>query len=701
MTMPNSPMHFESQKERWIKYGANVTIVSLLAVVLAVVVSILAGYANRRVDTTTAGLFSLKGQTLGIIKANTTPIKIVCLFAEPKFDPETPAQDRFDPRPPVYDLLDEYQRKGKNITVDIIDPEKQQTKNDQLIEEVTQRYGGEVKAYKEVTDEYPAIYSKIEELVKAEMAKFAELQKQVNNPSLEDQISQIDGTFRDFVKDLRDTRDALKDYLKSRPPDYKSAVDDIRTKARRLSSLTGQILDSFLGLKDATQLPAAFAEYIKSAPPRYEEFKKIADDLVARIDKLGELKIDQVRQTLRSRDAIVVMGEKEMRTIDMDKIWVVPRDIRGFTAEGKPKPRFAGEQQITSAIVALTAKSKPKVVFVRAGGSALTTAGFPPIIPGGPFSIIAERLRDYNFEVLDKDLSGMPVQNQFGGAEATDEQLKDAIWVVVGRSSGQQMRPPPAIAPRLKEHLDQGGSALVLADIRGESFAEALDPWGIKVRADAVVVHEPVIGGRDSTDVIEQVQRNPVIFVLRNYGDHPITKPLQSLDGIFIPVLPVFVDPQAGVTSTKLIPVPQVLKTWGETNLENLEGDRLARGEGDLDPPFFAGAAAEKTGGSRLVVFGSARFSSDDLLTFTDPSLEKQRIYVSRFPANGDLFTNAIFWLSHQDTMIAISPSAMEISRIGDIGPAALVFWRIGVMLIVLPGLVIAAGIWMFFNRRD
>ena len=62
---------------------------------------------------------------------------------------------------------------------------------------------------------------------------------------------------------------------------------------------------------------------------------------------------------------------------------------------------------------------------------------------------------------------------------------------------------------------------------------------------------------------------------------------------------------------------------------------------------------------------------------------------------------NASFWLSHQEPMIAISPAAMTVARIGPIGRAGQAFWHVGVLLIGLPGLVVAAGAAAYLSRRD
>ena len=86
------------------------------------------------------------------------------------------------------------------------------------------------------------------------------------------------------------------------------------------------------------------------------------------------------------------------------------------------------------------------------------------------------------------------------------------------------------------------------------------------------------------------------------------------------------------------------------------------------------------------------------VIGFQDPD---GRTRARRFPGNSELFMNSIYWLSRQETMIAISPAAMDVSRIGDMSRGAQSFWRVGVLLIGLPGLVIVAGAMVWFARRD
>src|ERR1043166_1487885 len=112
--MAENELAYESQHERWLKYGGNVVLTVIVAVVLAVVVVALAQRTDRRFDTTAAGAYSLKPQTVNIIKNIKTPVKLVSLYSKPTA-PAAQKSQEIDYGQTVADLLHEYQRKGKNI----------------------------------------------------------------------------------------------------------------------------------------------------------------------------------------------------------------------------------------------------------------------------------------------------------------------------------------------------------------------------------------------------------------------------------------------------------------------------------------------------------------------------------------------------------------------------------------------------------
>jgi len=153
----------ETQKERWVKYGANVALASIVVIVLSGLITYMAQKFPRRVDTTSAGMYSLKPQTVNLIKDLKQPIKLVSLYQQ--------KDERGQDRPlagPVSDLIDEYARKGKNITCEVIDPVQQPAKIDSLMAEAIQKYGGAIKTYKDFLAEFNTTFDQLKKLTDAE-----------------------------------------------------------------------------------------------------------------------------------------------------------------------------------------------------------------------------------------------------------------------------------------------------------------------------------------------------------------------------------------------------------------------------------------------------------------------------------------------------------------------------------------------------
>jgi hypothetical protein len=104
----------------------------------------------------------------------------------------------------------------------------------------------------------------------------------------------------------------------------------------------------------------------------------------------------------------------------------------------------------------------------------------------------------------------------------------------------------------------------------------------------------------------------------------------------------------------------------------------------------------------RLVVIGGYPFATSQLVTMPDSDmLQSNGMQIARLPGNAELFTDSIFWLGHMDSMLAISPQALQVARIGEMSPAKLAFWRIGFLTAGLPVMVMFAGLLVYIRRRD
>lgn len=718
------PLGPQTQKERWLKYGANVVLTMVLVIGIAVAVIYLATRSSARIDMTSSGLYSLKPQTVNIIRELDQPIEIVSLYSTDVPQGElvrrtTTQEQRRDWQQEVSqeaervrDLLEEYAGKGRNITVQAIDPVRQESMVNELIQRVAERYGGEVERYRAYIESYEQLVGRITETAAAEAVKVQGLpvEQMQQSPDRNQQQAAMAVIFmRDTLRRMfEDVDRAVARRLEESPPDYRGATDAITGALEQF----GQYAASFRQIAEQQSqqeaVPQPVRDYLRNALGTVEALNARAQELAGTSQALGDLKLDEFRDSLGKRNAILVLGQDDMRVIDYEAVWQTDaRDLLPGATE--LRPRFAGEQQVTSAILSLTRQTKPKVAFVRNGGPPMTDPGFPPFQPAGELSILAQRLRDYNFEVLEKDLSNMwAMQAQMRGQPAPPEpeeaELRDAIWIVINAQNNMGGMPGTGgatISPQVMEHVENGGSAMILFMPRAASMDEILKPWGIQVRPDALVVHPRVELMGTPTDLAEAAKGDPTVFVVSQYGDHPITRPLGALDTLLYVLVAIKDAPEAAqdVKVTPLVTLPPTPQAWGETNLE--DADVAFDEASDVAGPLYGAVALEKEGGNRLVVMASMYMAHDNILTLPDTQMLQQGIRAARFPGNQEVLLNSVFWLAELETMMAISPSAMEVSRITGLSDGARRAWGIGVLWGGLPLAVVAVGVVVYFARRD
>jgi hypothetical protein len=711
----------ESQHDRWRKYGANVVLSSVIVILLAGMITWLAQAHDLRLDTTVGGTQSLRPQSVDFIKNLKQPVRIVALY--PKLKSDTGDQDFYQP---VADLLNEYATKGKNITTEVLDPDTQKDDFDKLVAEVTNKYGGEVKGYKQVLADLPDQTKKVDDFATQEAAKFRALPLgEIQDQQLQQNLYAAYLTLVLAHQQLGSMKTAVDSDLDQQVPSYKDAVDDTKATYTTISRLFQQFSEVLGTFKANRALGKVMQDYAPGAIVRADNAKKVADAVLDKISHLGALKeLDEFRTQLKSK-SVIVMTDGGYKILSFDQIWKVPESSRfaATATDVQPKLSFAGEQQITAAIASLTGGPRPMVVFVRPGGPPLATMGMQGQAP--MFAAVAQRLKDDNFDVQEKDASGQAaMQQEMPMSEPTDEQMKSAIWVVVRPPWEQPSEQPLPLDQMLSEHLKSGGSAMVLLFPMKDPMDSALEPMGIRARADFVIVHEALPAPeRRSNDLVEAaLQANQFVLKLNQYGDGPIAKPLQGLDFLTAGSAPIMATPEipAGVKVSPLLPIPMTPHFWASADAESiLSGNQptvvtfhpsadpdAGRLYGDIDNtpanPLYGAMASDSKNGARLVVVGSSLFASSDLVDLPDNEmLEKHGLNVARLPGNGEFFVDSILWLAHEDSMLAISPHALQMARIEEMSAAALAFWRIGVLTAGLPLAVIVAGLMVYSRRRD
>src|SRR5688572_8226879 len=186
----------ETQKQRWIKYGANVILTCLLVVGVVILALYILQKNSWRKDTTAAGSYSLKPQTVQLVRDSKQKVKLVGIFSRnERQQSERKDDDAADVSAVRYqqvaDLLQEYEQKsGGRITATMIDHITEPGKIEGLFQEVQQKYGNDVNRYQEVMKAYPDTVKKIKEVSQEELKALQKLPK-IEDPKLEQAFGDV------------------------------------------------------------------------------------------------------------------------------------------------------------------------------------------------------------------------------------------------------------------------------------------------------------------------------------------------------------------------------------------------------------------------------------------------------------------------------------------------------------------------------
>lgn len=336
------------------------------------------------------------------------------------------------------------------------------------------------------------------------------------------------------------------------------------------------------------------------------------------------------------------------------------------------------ESRLTSGIVQITNDRRSKVYFLQGHGERSLQAGENSISQG------VKALEEKNFFSAPLNLA------QTGKVPA------DATVVLIVGSTRALL---DAEVKALEAYLNQGGNLLVMTDPNTKSGLDnLLNQWGIKLD-DRVAIN-----GSD-----RQVKGwGAAGIIVDQYGNHPITRDFRNGISLYPLARPLEITPVSGVQATPLLLTDS--KSWAESNLKEQPlkldgGDRpgpLALGvaltraatlstappkpasspSATATPSPTASPASAKQ--SRLVVLGNSSFANDNLFS--------QQL-------NGDVFLNAVRWLSQQDEQpLSVRPKDIKNRRITLTGEQASVLAFVALIAFPVLGLASAGVVW--WQRR-
>lgn len=415
----------------------------------------------------------------------------------------------------------------------------------------------------------------------------------------------------------------------------------------------------------------------------YEPTRELLDRYAAVSRRLHVRMVDPERNRLETTRlaqqyhltnfGVVVARGEDRRVIDPSEL--ADFDYSGVQ-EGLPPEMtgYKGEQQITSAVLQVSEGRKPKVLFTTGHGE----HSLDDRQPNG----LAEAqaiLAPNNFQVEEWASLGKKAV-----PPGTD-------LVVIAGPTSTFLQPE---IDALTAYVNGGGRLLVMLDpvlkqAGGGLVPSGLEDWlagyGVKVGQDLVFdpANElPTLG-------------NEFIFV-KDWTEHPITKALHQGG---LPVLVVLArsvskgNPPAGTEVTELVKTSA--QGWGETDFSELP-DHVVKDAKDLAGPVSVAVAVEKKAGAaalpgapaprpiRLVVIGNSYFATNQLLRANAP--------------NSFLLGNSLNWLIDREALLSIPAKSTQPVHLSLLKGQ---FYTILALVIgLLPGLAIAAGVTVYLKRR-
>jgi ABC-type uncharacterized transport system involved in gliding motility auxiliary subunit len=335
------------------------------------------------------------------------------------------------------------------------------------------------------------------------------------------------------------------------------------------------------------------------------------------------------------------------------------------------------EQDLTNALIKAMSTMERKVYYLQGHGERE-----PNKTERDGYSAVSGSLRKDNYMVERLVLAQMK------------DVPADATVVLIAGPTTDIL---PAEAEALRRYLAKAGKLMVMLDPPLGANAAPLP------LLEGILKEWGITPGRNVVVDVSGATNDPSIAVAATYPLHAITERFATLT---IYPLARGIDIVEGGTDGR---VPQkIVETtrgsWAEANLASLTGDQgvsMDEKSGDKPGPIalgvavsapVAGAAAASTPPAtgealkpetRIVVFGDSDFPSNAY---------------GGVPGNLNLFANTISWLAQQENLIAIRPTEAADRRV-TMTPRQQTLAAITSMLI-LPGLVFAAGIFTWWRRR-
>lgn len=705
---PKSPRQFN----RRLKYGSNVILTVAIIAALAVLVNWLGYRHYARHDFTANHLSSLSPQTYKVLDQLHGKYHVVTLLyrtvqADPRLNQ-------------ISDLTDEYARYSDRISVEHIDPATDIARSDSFYQSLRQHYQKQLQPVVEAVDNGREVLSQV---LKDLGKTVPRLQQLTQGPGLHSQplktfLENITAAARGNAARADSLDKQLRKDMDQPLPQYGRIMTEVESY---LHSLDQGLLDPaakiFKKQADNAALSPGVQNNLLKIAQRFEQIRKQAVDALTQLKQAPKASdYEQVSEQLANgaaalpgdvRGVVAIVGPKRVHIIRADSMFRTSVQDNGNDAErtaSELSRRFAGEARITGTLLSMSIKQPPLVVFVNTGRR-------PALGRGGSYNIVAQRLRNANFDVDQWSPLGRTSpytgQPRPAGQPPQAKPGQKTVWIIMPTGPSNPMtggNGDQQIAALLDKHLARGDAALVLRTYNG--MPGQFDPvtqyltktWGMTPRTDRIILHE------DHADAHHTVART--FSVVRQWGSSsPVDKALAGLPALFQQSSPIEIaspesqgattQPAAGNDSSAEVQRDVLIQVTGDrlwtlshpSSYEQVHSTKYD--PATAAPSFDIGIAAEGHG-TRMILVTAPIWATDDILASQ---------YSLMFPGNSELFVNSVYWLAGLDQMIAASPHLQKIRVVQPITQAGMTWYFWG-LLAGLPVLVAFCGTGVWLVRR-
>lgn len=236
----------------------------------------------------------------------------------------------------------------------------------------------------------------------------------------------------------------------------------------------------------------------------------------------------------------------------------------------------------------------------------------------------------------------------------------------------------------LDEYIKKGGSVVIMEDpIVETQFGTSSDP----LASDLAKTYGIDLGNNIVVDAYgNQAFQNYLFAVGNQYANHAITQNMSTEVTGFQGARSVTVDSAVGSDYTKTQLVLTVDQSWGETNMTSIQDNSVKYDKGtDMAGPISLAVVAEDSStNARLVVFGDSDFATNAYYPFY---------------GNSVLVVNSIDWSAKQENIINLSPKNTVQRTLVQPKAYTMSLILLGSM-VILPGIILAAGVGSWLSRR-